>query len=1622
MKTYFNFLFSLPFILFFLGIHVQLAAQETLSVSVLNGTEIRCYPDSLVRIEITPNTDFQFSNIYVDWGDGSDPLVLNPGDNLILEHEYPLAQFLDDCTYGEGCPGFVDGFCFNLTIDAEYGGDTQPENIAKRLTFLFPPRPNFAPDDSFICAEQEFCLANFTCPENDGSMVFEWTFPDGSTSDEVNPCYTFPTAGVYPITLMATNDCGTITTTRNVTVNALPIAEAVLDSGSVNFQMDLYTVCLGSGGKVRLNGDASSNATSYDWTFTPSTGVTILQGMNNDTACVRFTMPGTYTATLGVNNPCDAPDETSLQIEVVAPPSLSVDPQVDECLSLMYSPAPLSTTATYTLNGVAYTAADFPLNLMTSSDPYTLLARDSNICGVVTRRDTFIVFGPSDPMITMPTADTMVCRDSSLLLLSTDGLGDGWQVDTGVPLVEMNGQVFFDLDQASGDYVVSFSQGFGACEGMDSRTITIQSPQVSLDGPWEFCADGAVETLTASPAGGSWSGSGVVDAGTGAYDPTSVPPGTYDVFYTFTDASVTGCTVTLSSTVMVVALPEIMGMPANFSVCEIDAQLLLPDLLGVSLNPMDGVTSWQADGVVDPTTGTYNPTLVMGGMDTVILVYEIAPGCRRTDTTFVTIDAITPVDAGPDLTVCDSEDNPILTASPDGQGTWDGIGIDPMTGEVDLAQLTVGQTYSYEYIINADFPPCRNSDFVELTLASGQGVTIMPDELYICDTATFVVLPPASSGTGVWQGSPAISNDTLFLGLLPAGTLSLAYVEPSLPAACNSAELTVYYSEQPTVGFQSDSTACVDVDCLPFEAITGGAETFVWDFGNGSGATDAQTCHIYNTTGVFQVSLTGYLLNPLTNEQYCASDPATAPVEILGALADVNIIASAPADCPDFFVDLSPSVTSVQNSYSWTVAGIVDSMTNSLQNVLLPAVAQDTAYLAYLSTSNGCDTQLDSISLIAIAPLRAAVATDFDFPCSGDTVSLYNLSTGLSGNTPRWLIDGVPFDGFEPPSFQVFTDTLPRLLEVILIDANDCNADTAFYTIEVQPTDVRARMNYSSPEVCASTDLELINISTPGAVVRWETSDGNNYLGDTVLHRFTTPGPAWVLIYAEGCGYDSLRYDFEVLPPPELSLDVDPVACAEAPVAFTVGGNADGQTLYYGTGDSTFLNISNYIYPEPNEYTIRLIGASSAGCIDSLQSSIVINGLPEAIVLPIDSVCAGEPILLISQSIDAESCLWQLADNGSRDQCISEYTFFESGLQNNRLVVTSSLGCRDSVDFPVFVRPTPNADFDFVGGNDCSPAIVQFVYNNTNPVPTSWDWTFGDGNSSIAVSPEHIYGFGGNYTVQLITGIDGICYDTLVQEIPVRGTPRLDTLVIDERCLPTDAFVLEVQTDEENEITVTGDNFQQAGINRFEIVPPGDYELEILSPSGCDTTLNFVVPEVFPLTVSLMPDTTILLGASIKIVSEVNASDIIHFWTPIEGLNDTTLLEPISTPLSTTTYFLAVTDGMCSAVDTVTIFVNEDVQVYFPNAFSPNDDGINDIYTFYPAIGVEHVNSFQMYNRWGGLVYEILDMPPAPAGVQTWDGMLRGKPVNPDTFVYVAELRLTDGRTVLFKGSVHLVR
>ncbi|MBR9919697.1 MAG: T9SS type B sorting domain-containing protein [Bacteroidetes bacterium] len=171
--------------------------------------------------------------------------------------------------------------------------------------------------------------------------------------------------------------------------------------------------------------------------------------------------------------------------------------------------------------------------------------------------------------------------------------------------------------------------------------------------------------------------------------------------------------------------------------------------------------------------------------------------------------------------------------------------------------------------------------------------------------------------------------------------------------------------------------------------------------------------------------------------------------------------------------------------------------------------------------------------------------------------------------------------------------------------------------------------------------------------------------------------------------------------------------------------------------------------------------------------------------------------------------------------------------------------------------------------------------------------------------------------------------------------------------------------------------------------------------------------------VNIPKDTTVYLGNTVQANITNTCNDDI-FWYPDEGINNTMISNPIIEPQETTTYFLETTDQFgCVSLDSFKINVIDPSQLectaFLPNAFTPNDDGLNDLFGIDNPFAMTDFVSLEVFDRWGNRVF-FTDDP-----FIRWNGFYRSTAVNPDIYVYKVIYRC-DGEDQAQTGSVKIIR
>ena len=207
--------------------------------------------------------------------------------------------------------------------------------------------------------------------------------------------------------------------------------------------------------------------------------------------------------------------------------------------------------------------------------------------------------------------------------------------------------------------------------------------------------------------------------------------------------------------------------------------------------------------------------------------------------------------------------------------------------------------------------------------------------------------------------------------------------------------------------------------------------------------------------------------------------------------------------------------------------------------------------------------------------------------------------------------------------------------------------------------------------------------------------------------------------------------------------------------------------------------------------------------------------------------------------------------------------------------------------------------------------------------------------------------------------------------------------------------------------------------NIFNNILAGSYEVFVEDAIGCDHSQEIIMWEPFELAVNFGESLNISLGSSIQLApSIVGSVDLIEWSSSIDEIfSCTDCFAPTIMPLESQSIYLQITDANgCTASDSIFIEVIKPIDLFIPNAFSPNGDGNNDMFTIFPGQSITEIKKFIVFNNWGNKVYESFNI--YPNWNDGWNGKFNGKPLNIGVFAYMVEAEYIDGRIEVFYGDV----
>jgi gliding motility-associated-like protein len=733
--------------------------------------------------------------------------------------------------------------------------------------------------------------------------------------------------------------------------------------------------------------------------------------------------------------------------------------------------------------------------------------------------------------------------------------------------------------------------------------------------------------------------------------------------------------------------------------------------------------------------------------------------------------------------------------------------------------------------------------------------------------------------------------------------------------------------------------------------------TYQWQFSGGGTSTVKDPLHHYSTTGPFSVKLV------VTSNVGCVKE-VTKAFDNVYARPHADFTAPAESCLRDSTPFQSTSTAAGQSiaQWRWTFGdGGTDTTANPKH---LYATAGTYPVKLYVYSDKGCisDTMPGSVT---VNPLPTAALSNTTPACETKQISFTDQSTPNVGTLSNWYINyGDGNTGVSgAPFIHTYAAAGSYTVRLAVQNSKGCKSDTLPYpiTIHSQP-----KANYILPEVCLNDsyaqflDSSYIGDGTDSSFIySWNFGDPNANITrpntSTIknpTHKYTALGNYTATLKVtstHGC-VDSIPRTFIVngsFPVAGFEVQNGSSLCSNLPVAIknksTVSpGNITRVEIYWDYANNpaqkdvddvpNFDKIYTHKYPDFQQpltktYQVRFVAYSGASCTDVTTQAITINSSPKTQFITIPGICFDAAPGMITQGSETGGVPKALDDYSGTPAVLSNGRFYPAiagpGTFTLKYLFISTAGCRDSSFSAITVWPSPVAKFG-VSSPLCEKNAVTFndssVANFSNL--KTWDWNFGDGNSSTKTTGApftYTYTSATNYSATLKVTTDSGCVSNitlnnlLINPLPVVG------FIIPSICLPdgrgtfTDTSKLNGAPALFSHLWNFGDPFDPNPstlpnpTHKYSAVGPYPVKLKITTQAGCvdstTQTINTIYPQ--PHADFTVSPAAVCLGAPLTFsdISDGNGGTVNQWnWNFDDGSAIVTTQNPTKTYTSDSTY------------------------------------------------------------------------------------------------------------------------
>ena len=1213
----------------------------------------------------------------------------------------------------------------------------------------------FFADDSVGCVPFSVSFTNTST----SATNYHWDFGNGTTSSLANPNVVYVSSGTFTVTLIAENvftgNSDTLTATNLITVAPDPIASftAAPLNGCSNTNQIAFT-------------NNSTGATSYSWDFGDGNGSTTNNPVHH------YSNPGTYNVILIASNNTGCSDLAlqSNYINIYDTPdatfssnlSSSCDP--NELFSFSTSDPGITSWYWDFGDGTTSTAAN-PSHTYgtTGSFDVTLIVSNSNACFDTMSVSSYINIGSSlVPSFTMNPATG--CAPLSVQFNSTVPNAISWQWDFGDGSTDNTANPSHTYTSA-GSYTltltVNTSNGCNGSVSLPGHVVVEAEPQSSFTPNVSLgCAPLTVNFNNTSTNATTY----YWDFGDGATSNAVTPshtfnnPGQYDVMLISTNNL--GCTDT---TILVNAVTA-SGIIADFTASPTIGCSVLP--VNFTSNITGSPVNWYWNFGDGTTSAAANPShnyVGLGDYD-VFLIVSNALGCRDTIVrpAYISVVPDTTPYLFPD-TINGCAPQPISFYDPTtGSNSWNWDFGDGDTSSQQNPTHVYLYPGTYTVNLNTGMAGGCTQDFNPYAIVLVDSFTIDENQiiqLTNCPPFQFSVSNP-TIGVAIYSWNFGDGNTSNDVNPTHSYASSGTYV---IQLAMTMTNGCVFLREDTvTVGYPNPIAAsstgiCIE-DTINFSLSNPGAWVSAsWDFGDSASAVGLTTSHKYDSIGDYTITI------DLIDTIGCAYTYTMPGVIQVRDPQPGFTITPTDTACDQLNVSFINNSTGA-NSYWW---GFGNGSTSDAVN---PAQLYSTPgnYNITLSAANsGCSRTITIQNAVVIHSATANFNYSQSSFCFPSTVQF----TDSSVNAVSWFWnfgDGNTSDLQDPIHIYTSYPTAPVTLAIV--DSNGC-ADTITRSLPF----ANSSFTVSDTVGCKPLTVDFTGNAVGAIAWQWDFGDGNTSSLPNPTNTYTNDGSYDVTLfitYSQGC-VDTVHYSNAINVETPVAAFSSPTIsnCAPSEVFFTNQSiNAATYLWDFGDGVSSTEFEPSHIYTIPGYYTVTLIAYSPYGCSDTLAAVNFVE-IPGAYAqfgyTPVIG-CETFTAHFTDSSINASYWQWNFGDGSTSSQQNPSHVYGDTGTYVVSLFVSDTGVCNSFVSFPIQVTfnyfPSADATINNTGG--CLPHPIQFT-NNSSANSTVFTWSFGDGTTSNAISPTHVYNGAGFYYPILVATTSAGCVDTFSFTSPI---------------------------------------------------------------------------------------------------------------------------------------------------------------------------------------------------------------------------------------------------------------